>query len=868
MSNVIRSLTVKVGADLTSFEKNMSRMGRTLQKKGQQISNLGSTLSRTLTLPILAAGVASAKMASDYEESLAKVGTIADNTKISMEEISDRILDLSDKTGFAATELNEALYQAISAGVDTADAIGLIEVAAKSAKAGFTDTETAIDGLTSVMNAYGMSATEADRLANLFLITQNKGKTTFGELAQSIGNVSSISATAGLKIEDLLASIATLTANGIKTDEAVTGIKSALSNIIKPSTEASKVAKELGLDFSVTALKTKGLASFLEDVKEKTGGNIETMGKLFGNVRALNSVMALTSDEGMAFMNDALNEMGSNTTALDDAFKTMESTSKASWTKLWNNVKNVAIEFGNKLLPAVNKFMENFVKPFIEKVKAMDDKKIERIIKNLLLLATLGPALSIVGRLTTGMGNLMSAVSRASKAFTAGKGLIGALTAFAGPTGIALAVVAGLALIVAGAMKLADYLSQSAVPAVNDFGENVDEGTTEAINSFLKLNDEATIALNELKWSGTTLTKETANNIISAFANLANSVKAAMEKSFQESYKTISSYFTKSEALSKEEEANVLQEMTKNEQEKIKIVDESQKRINEILTKASKEKRQLTESEYEEISTIQTKLKDFEIDAVSQSMTEQLALYEALKTGATAKSAETAAAVVKTSIETRDKTIKAAKDQYDTIIKEAYNLYEAGDINEDQYRRIIQDAQKSRDDTIQAATDMHNGIVEQAKLASGEFVDAIDWDNGVILTKFEKLKKDSQREFDVWMGNVQTSWNKTMNSLEAAATLKVTVKAGGGGGINAYASGTKSALKGLAITGEEGAELIDFRGGERVYNAKETQSILNGVSGVNITGNTFIVRQESDIDKIATALHNKIQINKRGAVLV
>ena len=122
----------------------------------------------------------------------------------SIDASSSEIMELSNRTGAAASDLNEALYSAISAGADTAHATELVETAVKAARGGFTDTETAVDGLTSALNAYGMATTEANGLANKFSVTQNLGKTTFGELAGSIGQVAPTANAAGVSIDDLL----------------------------------------------------------------------------------------------------------------------------------------------------------------------------------------------------------------------------------------------------------------------------------------------------------------------------------------------------------------------------------------------------------------------------------------------------------------------------------------------------------------------------------------------------------------------------------------------------------------------------------------------------------------------------------------
>lgn len=251
----------------------------------------------------------------------------------------------SSDTGAGAAELNEALYSAISAGADTGHAVDLVAVAVKAARGGFTDTETAVDGLTSALNAYAMETADAEGLANKFLVTQNLGKTTFGALAGSIGNVAPTANAAGVSVDELLASVASLTANGIGTSEAMTGMKAALSNIIKPTGEAGKLAEQLGVDFSAAALQAKGWAGFLADLQDKTGGNTDQLATLFGSVEALNTVLTLTSEQGTALMNKTLGEMASNTTALDEAYKAMSGTLEVTAQKIGTSLQNLGIQF-------------------------------------------------------------------------------------------------------------------------------------------------------------------------------------------------------------------------------------------------------------------------------------------------------------------------------------------------------------------------------------------------------------------------------------------------------------------------------------------------------------------------------------------
>lgn len=325
------------------FDTKVDRQG--LESGLAQLKSIATKSLAAIGAAAVAGIGAAVKVGMDFETSLAKVGTIADTSVKSLGAFGEEVVSLSQQTGIAGTEINEALYQAISAGADTEHALGLVEVAAKAAKGGFTDTATAVDGLTSVLNTYGMATADADKLANQFLITQNLGKTTFGQLASSIGLVAPVAKSAGVSTQELLSSIAALTANGLGTSEAITGVKAALSNIIKPSSEATKMAKKLGIDFSVAAMQSKGLAGFMAELAEKTGGNTDTMAQLFGSVEGLNAVLTLTSSGGMELMNKTMREMETNTTALDDAYNEMNSTTEAAFNKLKTSAQGVGISF-------------------------------------------------------------------------------------------------------------------------------------------------------------------------------------------------------------------------------------------------------------------------------------------------------------------------------------------------------------------------------------------------------------------------------------------------------------------------------------------------------------------------------------------
>lgn len=339
--------------------RGVDRMSPVMDKMSRRTSRFGDTLKAVLSANIITAGfnrlltglTDGIQTMADFETAMAKVSTIADETTQSFVQQEKEMIKLSNALGLPALELAEAQYQAISAGVsDSVDALRLVETASKTAIGGFTDTTTAVDGLTTILNAYAFEAKQATIVSDQLIATQNFGKTTFGDMAQSLGNVVPIAAALKLETFELFGSIAALTKQGIKTPQAMTGIKAALSNILKPAEQASKLAEKLGLDFSATALQSKGLAGFLDDMTLKTGGSQEQMSKLFGSVEALNTVMALTANGGQGLV-DAIDAIKNSTGSTDAAFERMSNTLGFRFGAVKNRFVNFSLTMADSLSP-------------------------------------------------------------------------------------------------------------------------------------------------------------------------------------------------------------------------------------------------------------------------------------------------------------------------------------------------------------------------------------------------------------------------------------------------------------------------------------------------------------------------------------
>lgn len=392
----------KVSNSLTESEKMTNRFGRNLKSIGGTMSSVGATVS-TAMAPIMAAAAAGLKLHSDFERGMAKVSTLVDTNVVSLQQLSNGIRQISDETGMSVTELAEAEYQAISASVDTAHVTDFVRTAAIAAKAGFTDTTTAIDGLTTVLNSYGLSAENAGKITDQMLMTQNLGKTTFGDLAQGIGSVATAASLAKVSTDDLFASMAILTKNGVQTSEAFTGFQGILSAVSKQSQQTVKTAAAMGIDFTPEHLGQVGWIQFLTEVKEKVGDDQTAIQHLFGRVEAANAFKVLTKDLGQ--LKDAQRAMGDSMGATELAFNKMLTPAEKNKIAM-NQMKNALMDLRGVVAPVVMATAQA-VKSFTSWWNGLSDGQKAFAVHAIQVVAAFGT-------ITLGVGKSISAVGRFS----------------------------------------------------------------------------------------------------------------------------------------------------------------------------------------------------------------------------------------------------------------------------------------------------------------------------------------------------------------------------------------------------------------------------------------------------------------------
>lgn len=209
-------------AENTNLDRSLSRIrfdevGNRLKTIGSSLKSVGTTLTHNVTIPMATAGVAVAKMSMDYQKSLNKVGTITKLGGKALQDYGEQAIEISNQTGIAVTDINEAIYQAVSGGVEVGKATKFVSDAMKLSIGGFADSADTIDLLTTLYNVYGDKIGDVTKVSDKLIATQNLGKTTVGELSQQMGEVVSVAGTYGVSMDNVLASYAKLTAGGLNT---------------------------------------------------------------------------------------------------------------------------------------------------------------------------------------------------------------------------------------------------------------------------------------------------------------------------------------------------------------------------------------------------------------------------------------------------------------------------------------------------------------------------------------------------------------------------------------------------------------------------------------------------------------------------
>lgn len=380
--------------------------------------------------------------AAQFETSTAMVATIADTSQKSLSSISKEVRSYSNETGEAASDMAEATYQAISASVNTADAAAFAGTATKLAVGGFTSATTAVDVLTTAINAYGLAASDATQLSDYLITTQNLGKTSVDQLAQSVGKVIPLASAYNVQMDNLSSAYAVLTANGIATAESGTYLKSMLNELGDTGSDVSEVLlNSTGKTFAQLMEQGYSLGDVMAMLGDAVDGDSTAFNALWSSTEAGIGALSLFN-AGADKYNSVLDSMRTSAGATEKAYSTMADTTDKSKQRMENSFNNLKISVGDVLNPALTQVYEGFTSVFAGMSDFVDEH----------------PAVvAAISAIAVGVGGFTGALAAYNLATTAAKFVTEAFTATLAANPYVLAA-AGIVAVTAAAVTLTGVL--------------------------------------------------------------------------------------------------------------------------------------------------------------------------------------------------------------------------------------------------------------------------------------------------------------------------------------------------------------------------------------------------------------------------
>lgn len=755
------------------------------------------------SMAITGFGLAAAKMSMDFDESMAKVSTIAD-TSVPIDKLKASITDLSNQTGVDAKTIANNVYDAISAGQKTGDAVNFVSNSIKLSKAGFADAGQSLDVLTTIMNSYKLKAEDVTKVSDVLIKTQNLGKVTVGELSADMGKVIPTAANLGVSVEQLGAGYAIMTSNGIKSAETTTYMNSMFNELGKSGTQVDKILRQqTGQSFQQLSQhgKTTGdVLNILNEYAKKSGGSLTD---LFGSAEAGKAALLLSSNAGKDF-NNTLDQMKNSSGSTEEAFNKVNNTTGEKFREALNKAKNAMISLGDSAAPMITA-VANGVDKLATAFNGMDDgtKKIVLSLGAFVVggtavlktVSTITGGISSLAKIGSGIGSVVSKLTGVgTAAVEAGEAVAGAGAAGAAAGGgsllAALGTVAevatgpvglGLAAVTAAAVGVGTAMASDVVPKVDLFKGKISEATKQAVGDYMKMDDDVSNSLNNLKNNNDVISEDIKNNLTGKFDNMYTMVNNTVKQKNDEYINNLQDFFNRNVGMTGKEEEDILNSVKTSNDQKLQEMNSYKDQVNGILQAAADQHRSLTEQEQQQVSELQSKMRTDAVQNLSATEEESNIINARMKDYKTRLSAEEASQLLTQAINSKNNIVQQEQQKYDEAIRQATRLQEAGKINKEQYDSMVRSAEETRDKNVRAANDMVDGVKQKISVASPGVLGAIDGMTGGMKSKFQQFVDSASGaigRFFSWIGN---SAHTAYSQIDGVSQRAQSVTGGGGG---------------------------------------------------------------------------------------
>lgn len=427
--------------DLRTFNDNSATATTKLGALGSTFQSVGSAMTKNLTVPIAGAGVAVAGVAAKFESAMSEVAAISGASGNELQALTDKAQEMGATTKFSASESAEALKYMAMAGWDTEAMLNGINGVMQLAAASGEDLASTSDIVTDAMTAFGLSADQSTRFADVLAQTANRSNTSVALMGETFKYVAPVAGALGYSIEDTSVAIGLMANSGIKGSQAGTSLKNVLTNLAKPTDQVQSYMDKLNISLTDSAGNVKPLNQLLNEMRDGFNGLTEAEKAEYAagiaGKEGMSGLLAIVNSSQTDF--DNLTEAINNSSgAAQNVADVMMDNLGGQLTILKSTLEGIAISFGNILLPTVKKVVES-LQGFLTWLNGLTDGQKQLVVTIAMVVAAIGPVLLIIGKLITAVTNVIKVVNLLTPAFAA----LNAVMA-ANPVGIIIVAIAGL----------------------------------------------------------------------------------------------------------------------------------------------------------------------------------------------------------------------------------------------------------------------------------------------------------------------------------------------------------------------------------------------------------------------------------------
>ena len=400
--------------DLQILGKRMQEVGGKIQTVGRSITNVGRDLTRYVTTPILAIGTAAVKTTADFDSSMSKVAAISGATGNDFDSLRSKAREMGATTKFTAEEAADAMTYMAMAGWKTEDMLEGVEGIMYLAAASGEDLATTSDIVTDALTAFGHSAEDSGKLADIMAAASSNANTNVGMMGETFKYVAPVAGALGLSMEDTAVAIGLMANAGIKASMAGTSLRSLLTRLAKPTKESQTAMDALGISITNSDGSMKSLEEIMQNLRTSFSGLTEAeqaqYAAMLAGQRGMSGLLAIVNaaPEDYEKLRLAVDNSAGSAQAMAE---TMQDNLAGQLTILKSQLQELAISFGDLLVPHIRKAVE-WIQRQVDEWNRMDESTKEQIIKAGLLVAAIGPVVTVIGKLTTGVGTLVKGAGK------------------------------------------------------------------------------------------------------------------------------------------------------------------------------------------------------------------------------------------------------------------------------------------------------------------------------------------------------------------------------------------------------------------------------------------------------------------------